>query len=113
MESFNIDAAKLTALSTFDVETFTVDVEVPNKDGQLYDLEADLGINHWAADLEEIDGVKMTISGHREALAQTLHDPVDDIDDAERSGPSRRTDFSKLRGNSTNNSQATIRQHQG
>jgi hypothetical protein len=52
MESFDIDAAKLAALSTFNVETFTVDVEVPDADGQLNDLEANLGINHWAANLE-------------------------------------------------------------
>jgi hypothetical protein len=112
MESFNIDAAKLAALLTFDVEMCTVDVEVPNVDRQLNDLKANLGITHWAADLEEIDEVKMTISGHREALAQTLHDHVNDIDNAEHSGPSRRTDFSISTGNSTNNSEATICQHQ-
>ncbi len=95
-------------LLTFDVEMFTVNVEVPDIDGQLDDLEANLGINHWAADLEEIDGVKMTISGDREALAQTLRDRVDDIDNAEHSSPSRRLDFSKLTGISTNNFEATI-----
>ncbi len=108
MESFDIDAAKLAVLSTLDVEMFTVDVEVPDMDGQLDALEANLGINHWAADLEEIDGVKMTILGHSEALAQTLHDRVNDIDNAEHSGPSRRSDFSKLTRISTNNSEATI-----
>jgi hypothetical protein len=33
MESFNIDAAKLAVLSTFNVKIFTVDVEVPDVDG--------------------------------------------------------------------------------
>ncbi len=50
--------------------------------------------------------------GHREALAQTLRDRVDDIDNAGCSGPSRRMDFIKLTGISTNNSEATICQHQ-
>ncbi len=112
MASFDIDAAKLAALLTFHMDRFTVDVEVPDVDGQLNDLEANLGINHWAADLEEIDGVKMTILGYREAFKQTLRDPDNDIDDAEHSSPSRRTDFSKLMGNFTNNSKATICQHQ-
>jgi hypothetical protein len=38
MESFDIDAAKLAALLTFDVEMFTVDVEVPDVDGRLMTL---------------------------------------------------------------------------
>jgi hypothetical protein len=46
MESFDTDAAKLAALSTFNVETFTVYVEVSDVDGQLNDLEANLGTNH-------------------------------------------------------------------
>jgi hypothetical protein len=40
-----------------------------------------------------------------------LRDQVDNIDDADRSGPSRRTGFSNSTGNSTVNSEATTRQH--
>ena len=41
----------------------------------------------------------------------TLRDRVNDADDANRSGPSRRTNFSQSTGNSTNNSDATTRLH--
>ncbi len=40
-----------------------------------------------------------------------LSDWVEDINNADRSGPSRRTDFSCSTGNSTNNSEAKIWQH--
>jgi hypothetical protein len=42
---------------------------------------------------------------------QTLHDQVDDVDNADCSRPSRRTDFSYSTDNSINNSEATIGQH--
>ncbi len=61
--------------------------------------------------LEELDGTRMLISGHREELAQTLRDWVDDVNNANCSGPSCRTNFAGSTGNSTRNSQATIRQH--
>jgi hypothetical protein len=41
----------------------------------------------------------------------TLRDRIDDVDDADRSGPSRRTNFLQSTGNSTNNSNATTRLH--
>ncbi len=44
-------------------------------------------------------------------MAQTLHDGVDDVNDANCSGPSHRTDFLCSTGNSTNNSEAAIQQH--
>ncbi len=44
-------------------------------------------------------------------MAQTLHNQVDDVDNPDPSGPTRRMDFSSSTGNSTNNSDATIRQH--
>jgi hypothetical protein len=53
----------------------------------------------------------MTISGHREELAQTLRDRAKDVDNTNQSGPSLRTNYSVSTGNSTNNSDATIRQH--
>jgi hypothetical protein len=50
-------------------------------DDQLDDLKADLGIDQWAADSDELDGTKMT-SGYREVLAQTLRKQAEDVDDA-------------------------------
>jgi hypothetical protein len=81
-------------------------------DEQLDGIEAKLGIDQcWEANYEEGGGSRVDVVSHREALAQTLRDRVEDIDDADRSGPSRRTDFSCSTGNSTNNLEATIRQH--
>ncbi len=111
MKSFDIDMAKLTGLSTFGVATLMVYTEYGNVDEQLEHIKANLGTNQWFADSEEVGGVKMTISGNKEALAQTLRDPVDNIDNADRNGPSWRINFSCLTGNSTNNSEATIWQH--
>ena len=68
-----------------------------------------MGINQgWATDMEDNDGVQVDVVGHKEALAMTLRDRVEDIDDADRSGPSRRSDFSPSTGNSTNNLDAMI-----
>jgi hypothetical protein len=111
MESFDINEAKLAGLSTFDVATLTVYTEYGDVDKQLEHIKANLGIDQWAADSEEVGGVKMTISGYKEALAQTLQDCVNNIDDADCSGLSWKTDFSHSIGNSTNNSDATTRQH--
>ncbi len=107
MESFETDVAKLTGLSRFDAETLTVHTQYGDVDEQLDGVEAELGINNgWAADLEVGSTNWVNVVGHREALAQTLHNRVEDVDDANRSGPSRRTDFScsgkldqQLRGN--------------
>jgi hypothetical protein len=53
----------------------------------------------------------VNVVGHKDTLETTLRDRIDDIDDADRSGPSRRTDFSQSTGNSTNNTDATTRMH--
>ena len=111
MESFDIDAARLAAYSQFDVDTLTVIADVPDVDGRLDDLEAELGINQWTADIEEGDGIKMSFTEHKEMVSKTLRDQPDDIFDADHSGPSRRTDFTHSTGNSTNNSDASIRNH--
>jgi hypothetical protein len=111
MESFDIDAARLAAYSQFDVETLTVIADIPDVDGRLDDLEAELGIDQWTADIEMGDGIQMSFTGHKEAVSKTLRDRPDDIFDADRSGPSRRTDFTHSTGNSTNNSDASIRNH--
>jgi hypothetical protein len=112
MESFDIDAAKLAGYSKFDVETLTVDSKFGNVDKQLDRIEVELGINQcWEADFEEGGGNRVDVIGHREVLAQTLCNQVDNVDNADRSGPSRGMDFSCSTGNSTNNSKATIQQH--
>jgi hypothetical protein len=112
MESFDIDAAKLAGYSKFDVKTLTVDTKFGDVDKQLNGIEVELERNQfWEADFEEGDGNGVDIIGHRELLAQTLCNRVDDVDDADCSGPSRRRYFSCSTGNSTNNSTATIRQH--
>jgi hypothetical protein len=111
MESFDIDAARLATYSQFDVETLTVIADIPDVDGRLDDLEAELGIDQWTADFEKGDGTTISFTGHKEAVSKTLRDRPDDIFDADHSGPSRRTDFTHSTGNSTNNSDASIRNH--
>jgi hypothetical protein len=111
MESFDTDAAKLAEYSSFDVDTLTVVVDIPDVDGRLDELELDYGLNSWAADTEVIDGIRMSFTGHKEAVSKTLRDRSDDIFDCDRSGPSRRTDFSQSTGNSTNNSDSSVRAH--
>jgi hypothetical protein len=111
MESFSIKAAYLASYSIFDPITLTVDTAYVNDDQLLEGVEADLGIDQvWEVDKEEIGGVAVNVVGHREALAMSLRDRID-INDADRSGPSCWSDFSHSTGNSTNNSNATTRQH--
>ncbi len=62
-------------------------------------------------DFELGDNSRVDLIGHQEALAMTLRDWVDDVDDADCSGLSCRADFLQLTGNSTNNSDATTRLH--
>ncbi len=73
-------------------------------------MEEDLGIDQgWNADSELGDDSRVDLIGHREALAMTLRDRVNNVDNADRSGPSRRTNFLQSTGNSTNNSDTTTR----
>jgi hypothetical protein len=75
-------------------------------------VELELGIDRdWEADMEGDDGRMVNVVVHKEVLETTLQDQVDDIVNADRSGPSRRTDFSQSTGNSTNNTDATTRMH--
>jgi hypothetical protein len=111
MESFDTDAAKLAGYSKFVAETMEVHTSFGDVNKQLVGIEVKLGINQcWEAYLKG-DGNRVDAVGHREAFAQTLCNQVDDIDDADRSGPSHQTDFPCLTGNSKNNSDATIHQH--
>ncbi len=82
MESFDIDVAKLAGYSEFDVNMLTVITKYSDVYNQLDDLEANFEINQWAADAKDLDGTRMTISGHREALAQSLHGRAKDVDNA-------------------------------
>jgi hypothetical protein len=61
--------------------------------------------------MEGDGGQVVNIVRYKEALETTLRDRIDDIDDADCSGPSCWTDFSQSTGNSTNNTDATTRMH--
>jgi hypothetical protein len=61
--------------------------------------------------MEGDGGQVVNVVGYKEALETTLRDRNDDIDDADRSGPSHRTDFSQSTGNSIHNTDATARMH--
>ncbi len=112
MESFSIEASHLAQYSTFDPITMTVEAEVGDPDGQLEGVESELGINRdWEVDMEGDDGRTVNVVGHKEALEMTLRDRIDDIDNADRSGPSCCTDFSQSTENSTNNTDATTCMH--
>jgi hypothetical protein len=112
MENFSIEPSHLAQYSTFDPITMTVDAEFGDSDGQFERVELELGINRdWEADMEGDDGRMVNIVGHKEALEKTLRDRIDDIDDADHSGPSHCTDFSQSTGNSINNTNATTRMH--
>ena len=89
MESVDIDAALLARFSQFDPETLIVVTTFGDVDEQLDWVEEDLGIDQgWNADLEVVDARHVDVIGHREALAMTLRDWVEDVDDANWSGPS-------------------------
>jgi hypothetical protein len=82
-----------------------------NKDKLLEGVEADLGINQrWRADLENDNVAMVDVVGYPEALAMTLHDPPDDINN-DHCGPSCCSTFSQSTGNSTNNSNTTTQLH--
>ena len=90
-----MDLALLARFLVFDIPMLTVETEYGETDNQLESMEAVLGIDQgWAADLEDNHGVQVDVVGHQEALAVTLRDGVEDIEDADCSGPSRRSDFS-------------------
>ncbi len=100
MESFGINAEKLAGYSEFDVDTLSVNTKFGDIDEQLDGIEVELGINQcWEADFEEVDGNRVDVIGHREVLVQTFCDRVDNVDGADCSGPSRKTDFSCSKGN--------------
>jgi hypothetical protein len=112
MESFDVDAALLARFFEFDPVTLTVQMTFGDGDKQFNSIEVGFRINQgWTADLEDKDGDRVDVVGHRKALAMTLRDRIKDIDNAAHCGPSRCLDFLHSTGNSTNNLEATICQH--
>jgi hypothetical protein len=95
MESFSIEASHLARFSTFNPINMTVEVEFGDLDHQLEGVKSELGIDlGWEADMEDNNGIAVNVVGHKKALEKTLRDRIDDIDDADCSGPSRWSDFS-------------------
>ncbi len=112
MESFDVDAALLARFFEFDPVTLTVQMTFGDGDKQFNSIEVGFRINQgWTADLEDKDGDRVDVVGHRKALAMTLRDRIKDVDNAAHCGPSRCLDFLHSTGNSTNNLEATICQH--
>jgi hypothetical protein len=108
MESFDTQQALFSRYSTFDPATLVVDTEFGETDEQLESMEADLGIDQgWEVDREVSDGHGFVVDGYQAAMEKTLRDRIEDIDDANRSGPSWRSDFPQSTRISTNDSTAT------
>ncbi len=102
MESFNTNQAIFSQYLTFDPDTLTVEAEFGDTDKQLESTESDLGIDQgWLANMEEGAGGRLAVVGHQEALEKALRDRINNVDNAARSGASRRTNFSQSTGNST------------
>jgi hypothetical protein len=113
MDFFDVDEALLVRFTEFNPATLTLRTGLGDVDKQLERVKTNLGINQgWYADLEDKEtGYRVDVVGHRKALKMTLCNQIEDVDDADRSGPSQRSDFSCSTGNLTNISDATIWQH--
>jgi hypothetical protein len=90
MESFDVDEALLVWFTEFDPATLTLKTRFGDIDKQLERIETNLGIDPgWYADLEDKEtGTRLDVVGHRKALERTLCDQIEDVDDADCSGPS-------------------------
>jgi hypothetical protein len=92
--------------------TLTVKTTFGDIDEQLDSVEANPRNDQgWTADLEDKDRDRVDVVGSHKALAMTLRDCIEDVDDAAHSGPSHRLDFLHSTGNLTNTLEATICQH--
>jgi hypothetical protein len=108
IKSFDTQQALFSRYSTFDPATLVVVTEFGEMDEQLESMEADLGIDQgWEVDREASNGRGFSVNGYQAAMEKTLRDPIEDINDADLSSSSRRSDFSQSTGNSTNNLTAT------
>ena len=111
MESFDPDSAALASLTTFSPQTLAVTGEFIHQEEQDIDeIERELGLDfdvNVGVEDEAVRGeggaANVTVEMATAALARSLRDR-DDASDAERSGPSRRSDFSQSTGNSSNRS---------
>ncbi len=84
MESFDVDAALLAWVGEFDRTALIMTTPFADVDEHLEGIKSELGINQgWCAE-SEAAGQRVDIVGHNEALAMTLQDRVDDVDDAAR-----------------------------
>ena len=88
MESFDIDAARLAALSTFDPETLTVSADFADKNNFLEEVEPKYGLGF--VDNVDMGKVQIYLATSRAQLVSTLCED-DDLSKAEKSGPSKRT----------------------
>jgi hypothetical protein len=96
MESFDTQQALFSRFSTFEPVTLVIDTEFGEMDEQLESMEANLGIDQgWDVDREVSNGRGFTVNGYQVAMEKSLRDRIKDINDANRSGPSRRSDFSQ------------------
>jgi hypothetical protein len=88
MESFDIDASHLAALSTFNTVTLTVSADFADKDDYLDEVEAEYGLGF----VNDADGdkVQIDLAGSRAQLLSTLR-KGDNLNGADTSGPSKRT----------------------
>ncbi len=108
--TFDTQQALFSRYSTFDPATLVVDMEFGELDEKLESMEADVGIDQgWDVVREVSNGRGFAVEGYQAAMEKTLQDRIEDIDDANRSGQSWRSDFSQSTGNSTNNLTATAR----
>lgn len=108
MESFDIDAAQLAQFSTFDVPTLTVEAEFGDTDNYLEENEAEFGLTGCMGEVEEMGDIQIDLAAAREGIQASLKDR-DDLTNASREGPSRRTDFEESCGASTLNEGAQER----
>jgi hypothetical protein len=104
MESFDVDEVLLVRLTEFDPATLTLKTRFGDIDKQLERIKTNLGIDQgWYADLKDKEtGTRVDVVGHRKALEMTLYNQIEDVDNADNSGPSQRSDFSCFIGNLTN-----------
>ncbi len=104
MESFDTQQALFSRYSTLDPATLVVDTEFREMDEQLESMEANLGIDQgWDVDREVGNGHGFAVEGYQAAMEKMWQDRIEDINDANRSGLSWRSDFSQSTRNSANN----------
>ncbi len=104
MEAFDVDAARLAGFSSFDPETLEVTTEFPDEDSFLDDVEEEYGLR-LDDGLDELQPGSVQIDlGNTEEHMATLQSTLCDRDDmsiAEKSGPSRASNFTSSTGRET------------